>query len=135
MGQNSFRGMLLGLVVFFLTSCAFQMLHDHLQNAMGQNINVLVQRWGYPDGEREIMGHKVYIWGQTQNGYNYIPTVTQGNVGGVPYSAWSTAGTVVPVSHSCWIEITVNDLDDIIGYKVRGDQAGCMNYANALKGL
>ena len=115
----------------FLSGCANQILTKHLNQMMGQNIGVLVNRWGYPDSERTILGHKIYIWGSTSQSMMYMPqtSYTTAYVGNVPIQSTTTSGAFIPMTASCIIQVAVDSSDDISSWQFRGNQAGCAPYA------
>ncbi len=49
-----------------------------LNSWVGQNINTVIDKWGYPSEEKTIAGRKLYYW--RQDGTFYAPTETSGTV-------------------------------------------------------
>lgn len=123
------------ILALILSGCANRILTKHLNQMVGQNISVLVDRWGYPDTERTIMGHKIYIWGDSSQSMIYLPqtSYTTAYVGNVPIQSATTSGSFVPMTESCIIQVTVDSSDDIISWQFRGNQAGCAPYARQIQ--
>lgn len=99
-----------------LAGCATQLLDKGLKKSMGMPIDVLVAGWGYPSDEREIMGHKMYIWSNN------------GGVMAVPVYG----GGVYANSLNCTVQIVVDDNKMITGYQWSGNNGGCATFANRI---
>jgi hypothetical protein len=104
------------IVSLLLAACATQQLTNGLQKAMGMPIDVLVADWGYPREEREIMGHKFYIWSNN------------GGVVAVPvYGGGAYAASLV-----CTVQVGVDDNKIITSYQLNGNNGGCAAYADRI---
>jgi len=104
------------VMVTCLVGCATQELNEGLQQVVGQPIDVLVNDWGYPSEQREIMGQTLYVW-TNDNGVMAMPTY-----GGGAYAARLT----------CTIQVAVNDKNIITSYQWSGNNGGCGSFANRI---
>lgn len=60
----------------FLTSSAFAFGRDTMDKLMegwvGENINTVIDTWGYPDDVKEIAGRTVYYWDYKKERLDYF---------------------------------------------------------------
>lgn len=110
------RKVVILLLALVLTGCATQRLNSGLQKVIGERVDVLVNAWGYPAGQREMMGHKLYIW-SNDNGVMAVPLY---------------GGGVVAGRLTCTIQVAVNDSDVITSYQWNGNNGGCAAFARRL---
>lgn len=61
--------MLIIPIAALLTSCATTTMGTIMQSWRGEHIDRVVERWGYPNAERDFRGRKLYIW---NDGGTYI---------------------------------------------------------------
>jgi hypothetical protein len=99
-----------------LTGCATQRLEAGLSKTVGELVSILVNAWGYPAAEREIMGHKLYTW-SNNGGAMAVPLY-----GGGFYAARLT----------CTVEVSVDDKDTITSYQWSGNNGGCAAMARRI---
>lgn len=114
---------------------AFTQLNTELPTFVGQNVRAVVQRIGYPDDQREIMGDTLFTWSTNHHSTMYLPTTTTttGNVGGTPYYATTTGGSqAIPMNFHCMIRIAVNNDGIVKNTQWSGNRGGCAVYARAL---
>ena len=102
------------LAVLDLAGCVPQRMDDGLQSLIGQNIQAAVGKLGYPDGQRTMLGDTIYIW-------------NTGHQGALPI-----AGTVVPFSFNCTIQIATTPDGTIKQPQWAGNVDGCRGYATVL---
>ena len=119
-----------------LGGCVSQHMNDGLQSLIGQDIHAVVARLGYPDGQRVMLGDKIYIWSSNHKVALPLTTMntTTGSVGNVPVYGTTTNTTFVPMSFNCTIQIATDANDRIKSYQWSGNLEGCRPYANALRG-
>ncbi len=86
-----------------LAACAFPTINEKMASFVGQPVNALVARLGYPTREDHVGGRKVYVW-------------TTGNV----------------AEYTCTIRAILDDRDVIATWDAVGNEGGCANYAGAL---
>jgi hypothetical protein len=74
------RVRLLVLLLLLIAACqeappqdrsSFDYLRSELPKFRGKPVDVLVDRWGFPDAEQFIMQRRVYIWQHTRNDDGY----------------------------------------------------------------
>jgi hypothetical protein len=117
-----------------LSGCVGQRLENGLRSLIGQPISVAANRLGYPDGEREILGDKIYFWSTSHSAMLPMAntTTTTGMVGGTPVYGQTTGMTMVPVHAQCTIQLAVDSAGLIKSWQYRGNPMGCRSYASAL---
>lgn len=104
------------LAALLLVGCATAQLNTGLKNLMGAPVSTLVSAWGYPENEREIMGHKIYIWSN------------DGGVMAVPlYGGGAFAARL-----NCTVQVSVDSHDVITSYQWNGNNGGCANFARRI---
>ena len=98
-------------------------LRDGLDSLNGRNITDAIQKFGYPDQEREMFGKTIYTWGTQSTGTSSRPVM---NAYGQIY-----AYAPVSVSYNCKIEIVTADAGKIETWQLDGNRRGCSRYADA----
>jgi hypothetical protein len=128
------RWMTCAVAAVLLTGCVGQRLEKGLNSLLGQPATVAVARLGYPDGEREIMGDKIYIWSTSHQAALPVTntSTTTGSVGGVPVYGQTTGTAWVPVTARCTIQLAVDASGQIKHYQYQGNPMGCSGYARML---
>lgn len=106
----------IAIAAMLLGGCATARLNSGLEKVMGQPVDVLVSAWGYPGGEREIMGHKIYIWSN------------DGDAMAVPLYG----GGVFAARLQCQVQVTVNGQQIVTSYQWSGNNGGCAPFARRL---
>ncbi len=106
-----------------------------LQWLVGQNIRVAIAHMGYPASQREIVGDTVYEWSIDRHGGVVLPTMsnTNGQIGGVPYSANTYGTETVPTHSYCTIQLATTADGTVKSYHWEGNARGCLHYAVALE--
>jgi len=126
---------LLVLVMLLVGACAFDTMNAELPKYVGQPVNDLVARLGYPSGEQTIMGHKVYTW-RTDMDYVSTTPVTSTSTGYVnykPVTLTSTSYVSTPMHLACTIRAVVNSDDRISSVDYEGNNGACLRYSSRLK--
>lgn len=118
-----------------LGGCVFQNMTKGLDALKGQNIQVAVNELGYPDGQRTMLGHTIYVWGRSED--TVLPTfntsTTNGMIGNTPVYGTTTTTNLIPVNYNCTIQIMVDSNNIIQSWQFTGNRGGCSAYANDLK--
>ncbi len=106
------------------------LLSKQLDEAKGKHIDFLVAKWGLPDGERTILGKKVYFWTSSGTMSFVVPQTQQttGLVGTTPFYATTTSYSSESVGKECLIQVVVDGNDVVTNYKFRGNLAGCGDF-------
>ena len=99
-----------------LVGCATQQLNTGLQQIIGKPVDVLVSAWGYPGGQREIMGKTLYTWSN--------------NAGAMAVPIYG--GGVFANQLTCTVEVSVNDQKIVTSYQWSGNNGGCASYARRI---
>lgn len=122
------------LLILAASACvSFAEMEEELEEFKGQHINVAVAKLGVPDGERVIVGRKIYVWARQETRTNTSPQTssTHGLFGG---HHTTTTYSTQKYQESCKIELVVDDSDIVVSYSVDGDLQTCQIYANRLEG-
>lgn len=99
------------------TACAWhEGKTEAMDSWMGASIDDVIAVWGYPTGEREVAGRKLYTWGSawTQS----LPTTTQASVSG---SAATASTTPSAVDWSCTLTLEVDDAERVVSWQAEGN--------------
>lgn len=122
------------VLISILAACATTRLNDGLQKLMGQNIRDAVDLLGYPDGQREMMGDKIYIWSSSHDAALPLMTTsnTRGMVGNTPVYGTTTNTNWVPINFNCTVQLGTDAHGTIKNFQWSGNQDGCRAYANAV---
>ncbi len=123
------------VIAVTLAGCATQELNAGLKGLMGQPISAAVDRLGFPDGKRHMMGETIYIWSTNYSSVMAVPqyTTTTGAVGNVPYYSTTSSIGLMRTTADCTVELAVNSEKIITWYKWQGNQYGCRQYANGFQ--
>lgn len=106
----------IALCTALLSGCATARLNTGLQKAIGQPIDVLVDAWGYPSSQREMMGQTLYTW-SNDGGAMAVPMY---------------GGGVFAARLQCQVEVAVNSQRIITRYQWSGNNGGCAPLARRL---
>lgn len=100
-----------------LAGCATQKLNNGLQAMIGQPVQILVNEWGYPDSQREIMGATLYVW-SNEGGAMAVPLY---------------GGGVFAARLTCTVQVAVDKAGIITSYQWSGNNGGCAPLARRLQ--
>jgi hypothetical protein len=117
--------------LLLLAACATHQLDEGLKGLMGRNISEAVNRMGYPDGKREMMGDTIYVWSTNHTGVMPLnmPSTTTGNVGGTPYYSTTNTMHMIPIAYACTVQIATTADGTIKSYQWEGNEGGCRRYS------
>ena len=136
--------LILGLSLF-LSACSTvrQDMDNGLSAMPDKHIDTLISKIGFPTGEREIAGRKLYVWDVNHTVSYALPTTssTTGTMntfglGGNAFGTYSgtTTNWIPQVStYHCTINVEVDDADIILTVEYSGNSGGCKRYAAALR--
>jgi hypothetical protein len=107
------------------STAAFDVLDAELPGYAGRPVGALVDRLGYPDDERRIMGKTTYIWqtSDEQVSVHNSPSL-------IPGYGYDT--NVRVIKERCRIRVRVDDAGVITWWGYNGDNAACRTYARRL---
>lgn len=92
------------LIVLLLAGCmSFGVFDEKLPLYRGKHISALVDRWGLPNREGEVMGYKTYTW-----------------------------STAMGIQVGCTVRIATDDQGRIRSWNYAGENGACFAYANRL---
>lgn len=124
------------LAAGLLAGCVsvYDQMNTGLAALVGQDIKIAVNKIGYPDSQREMMGATIYTWAMEHHGAMVLPTVstTTGSIGGTPYSQNTYGSEVVSTHAQCKIELATDSSGTITRYQWNGNGRGCGRYTRAL---
>jgi hypothetical protein len=117
-----------------LSGCVARHMNEGLNKLLGQNVQVAIDHVGYPDTQRTMLGHTIYVWGRSQSGVMPIfnSGTTTGMIGDAPVSTTTTSTDFVPVNYNCTIQLAVDSDQIIKSMQWAGNAGGCSPYAKAL---
>ncbi len=123
------------ILAITLSGCGVDRLAERIDTYKGQNISTVVNKLGFPDAEKTIMGKKVYIWGHHNTVSVTVPTTNYntGYVGTQPYSYSTTTYQQNTFHIVCTLEVIVGQGNIIESWKIDGNSDGCNRYASRLK--
>ena len=112
--------------------CAIQRLGKGMDALLGQPVNRLIDRIGFPSEEKVVAKRKIYVW---QISSTHLSTNTQtstysGTVGTKPiYGTATTYGGTTAMPVSCKLTVEVDSDENIIYWIGEGSEFGCAPYA------
>jgi hypothetical protein len=126
--------LLLGAAALGLGGCVTEQLNQGLGFMVGQPIDYAVQRLGYPQGQSEMLGDTIYVWGTSRTAVMPMTSTatTTGFVGTTPIMGSQTSTTYVPMNFNCTIQLAVGPDHIIKHWHWEGNLGGCARYAQAL---
>lgn len=113
--------------------------NEQLGGLVGEPLDLVIQRLGYPNGERQIAGHHVYIWSSNSTGIISMPQTTYGTATAFnrfgTTTAYGSSTSYVPmtVGYNCEILLEVDMSNRIRSYQYNGNIGGCSPYWRRLK--
>lgn len=126
--------LIVAMMALGLSGCMASRMNAGLNSLLGQPVEAAVDRLGYPDGQREMLGDTLYVWSSSHQAY--LPTAqvstTNGMVGGTPFYGTSTSYGMMGAQAYCSIQIAVSD-GRISHYQWSGNPLGCDSYASLLR--
>ncbi|MEY9584066.1 hypothetical protein [Sinorhizobium fredii] len=106
-----------------------------LRDLKGKPYQVAFAKLGFPDNEKTVAGHKVYVWSTSSSGSYSIPkynTATSYVNGQAIYTNYQTTENV-SYDYSCEVEVIVDPSGTIAHIKWEGNPGGCEAYAQRVK--
>jgi len=124
-------------VAVALVGCVPDDMDKGLNALMGQDIHAAIGRLGYPDGQRTVLGDKVYFWGFSRKFSPPVSSIstTSRMAGETPIYGTTTSTSGLPPILNCRIQITTDQNDIIKSSRWSGwigSLSGCAPYAQAL---
>jgi hypothetical protein len=133
------NALLVAAVSTLVTGCmTWGGFQERLGGLIGEPIDTAIDHWGYPNGERTIAGHHIYVWASNSTGVITLPQTTYGTATAFSKygtaTAYGTSTTYVPmaVNYGCQIELEVDMENRITRYSYHGNRGGCMQYYRQL---
>jgi hypothetical protein len=103
-----------------------------LRGLVGQPIQQIVLRYGYPTQQLNFQGIPLYVWAYSANAAVPVPStsVTTGGAGGQPMWMVTTDTAIVQMKFSCKVQLATDERGLVMSYQWQGN--GCASYAHAL---
>jgi hypothetical protein len=122
-------------VLGLLSGCVSQNMNAGLQGLLGRDIHVAVDKLGYPNQKRQMLGDTIYVWAISDTSMGVVPITdtTTGHVGSVPIAATTTSYVPTVENLHCEIELAVGANNIIKHWEWRGNMGACAGWANRLK--
>ena len=126
----------LALAMLVSTGCYSMTSFATLDRAMptfnGGPISTVVSYLGYPSGEYETMGKKVYVWSTAFTSYSPSTTTTTGTVGTTPVTVTTTSPSGNAYNLACTIKV-ITSRDVVQSFEYEGNNGACARFSRALK--
>ncbi|WP_155122689.1 hypothetical protein [Burkholderia ubonensis] len=133
------KKMLIALAPMALAGCmTWGGFEQNLTSLVGEPLDVAVSKLGYPNGERNVAGHHIYVWSSSSTGIVTMPQTSYGTATAFnsfgSTTAFGSTTTYVPmaVGYNCEIDLEVDMANRIRSYQYNGNIGGCMRYNRRL---
>ena len=73
--SNSTKLFLIGCTGIALAACDLTTSREAVQARIGQSLDDVIADWGFPTGEREVLGKKLIYWEESEVSYENVPKV------------------------------------------------------------
>lgn len=123
-------------VICTLAGCqTFENMDAGLLALKGKPYQSAFEVLGFPDGESEIAGKRVFSWGTRQTGTYTVPTFSTSTVyaGGKSIFVQSQGTRSESYDYNCRIDLIVGSTGIIENAKYEGNIGGCERYAQRLR--
>lgn len=133
----------LSILCLFAGCSTFEDIENGLFSLYGRHVDELVAKIGYPNGQNEVAGRKLYIWDSRQTFSYSMPKTsyssgtmntysTYGNAYGT-YGGTTTTWVSQVNTYNCTIIVEVDAAERISSAQFNGNIGGCEKYAAALR--
>lgn len=118
---------------------SFSGIDAGVHSLLGQNVDQVVDRIGYPTEQREFEGRKLYVWSNSQNYTMYLPQTSQttgsvyGAGGYANYNSTTTYNAPMPLHYECTVILEVGADHIVQREQWHGNLGGCARYAKLAK--
>ena len=109
---------------------AYDSFMDKCMNSwVGYPLNSVIKKWGYPDSDKNIAGHKLYIWERSRTVQNssYETTKERKDSKGRTYYETYTSGGSTEVEY-CRRIIEVDENDNVTSGQWKGNDCPIMYF-------
>jgi hypothetical protein len=123
---------LLTAITTLTAGCAIQRLEKGMDALLGQPVNALIEKIGFPTEEKVVANRKIYVWqmSSTHISPNTQTTSYSGMVGTkTVYGSATTYGGTTAMPVSCKLTVEVDKDEKIIYWIGEGSEFGCGPYA------
>jgi len=113
---------------FGAVACTTATMTGIMDSWLGAPLDEAIAQWGYPDEERQVAGHHLYVWHHDKSG----PTLssTTGSVSSTGFFSATTLGT--GSRWECTRILEVDATDHVVSYQWEGNNcpfAEAMEYS------
>lgn len=98
---------------------------------LGQPVQSIVSRIGFPQAESTVMGRKAYSWNRTTQDSVTTPSRTTAMVGNTTVTA--TTYSTETYSMNCTLRVLVDGSDRITAYDLNGQAGACRSIGARLR--
>lgn len=109
-----------------LTGCTNSTMKSIMSSWEGEHIDSVIEQWGFPNEEKEIAGHKLYVWYRGRSFYVPATSTTTGYVYGNSFSANTSTFGGYPVHAYCTRILEVDDSGHVTRWQWEGNDCPCM---------
>lgn len=111
-----------------LAGCGSTEAMDHaMATWKGAPLEEVVDRWGYPDEDKVVAGHRLIVWHRESTRYRPTTEFTTGYVRGAPVPV--TVRYWERVRSSCSRMVEIDRAERVIGWQWKGDDC-CMSLSS-----
>ncbi|MFB2563658.1 hypothetical protein [Rhizobium sp. IMFF44] len=105
-----------------------------MQAMKGKPVSVAIAKLGYPDGQMNIAGKKVYVWSSSSHGTYTVPTTTSTTtyINGMPIYGTAYGTSTESYDYQCKLKVIASPSDVIESWEWEGNIGGCERYAARL---
>lgn len=125
------------LLTLLLSACmSFDVMEQTLPKLIGQRVDVATKYLGIPKAKYTIDKQEVYVWSSVGNYTSTVmtPSSTVGQVGGAPFSSYSTGFSSQTQTLGCEIKV-LTEKKVIKQVEYDGNNLPCLTYAERLRPL
>lgn len=115
-----------------VTGCTtWEQVDAGVRTFKGQHYKQAIAALGFPDEERKIAGHTVYVWNNESSGSYTVPTSTTATtwVSGMPVYTTVNSTKTNSYHYECELKLVTNSAGTVIEVEVDGNLGGCEHYA------
>lgn len=109
----------------------WEQVQHGVQSFQGQHYKQAIATLGFPDEERRVAGHTVYIWRNESSGSYTVPTTSTAStyVGGKYINTTVYGSERRSFNHNCELKLVTNSAGIVVDGELEGNLGGCGHYA------
>lgn len=121
-------------IIALLAGCATGTMDRIMTSWQGEHIDRVVERWGYPNAERNFRGKTLYVWNESSTyvlpSYSTTTgTVSRAGPGMAFYSGTTTTMPGGPITGVCERILEVDSAGRVVAWQWEGNNCCAMTVA------